>query len=103
MPCSDWELRAKALGLPLAVCAVISDEQNRSNEWKMLIEAVAASRLGNYLLKSKEKQFAMVAVCFNYDLVARRYILKPEGKSSNAKVSMFNANCLRSLTNGYLR
>ncbi|GJJ09071.1 hypothetical protein Clacol_003293 [Clathrus columnatus] len=76
-PRNDWIVTRT--GLPLVIAETTS--QNESDENRMLLQAIALSRVGGYFMKEPSKnQFFIVAIYFTDDLQARRYIVKSENQ-----------------------
>lgn len=56
------------------VCEVIS-MPSEADRWRMLVEAIAAVRIGHYLKKSQTKPFFVVAVYLRANMTAERYVV----------------------------
>ena len=61
--------------VPLIISEVVSDEKN-SDRWRMLLQAIALVRMGNYLLKEdRSGDFFVIAIYVTNAFVAERYFL----------------------------
>ena len=74
-PRSDFGVAHPEYLCPLVVSETFSEE-NESDRWRMLIEAIAAARAGHFLMKSDaEERFFVVAIYLRRSLEAERYIV----------------------------
>ena len=71
--------------VPLIISEVTSDERE-TDRWRMLLQAIALVRTGNYLLKKERSgDFFVISIYVTNDFVAERYFLYQPDKS-NQKV-----------------
>ena len=88
-PKTDWSVMIGGV-YPVIISNVVS-QKDESDEARMLLQAVALSRAGNYLMKStSDKTFFMVVIYLSKNLQVHRYIVKPENRDVKAKVFIFN-------------
>jgi len=74
-PKSDFGVVHPEYLCPLVISETNSEE-NESDRWRMLIEAIAAARAGHFLMKSDaEEHFFVVAIYLRRSLEAERYIV----------------------------
>ena len=75
-PKSDFSVVSKDFLSPLMLCEVIS-ERDESDRWRMLLQAIAAARVGHHLQKSHTQQmpFFVAAIYLRANLTAERYIV----------------------------
>lgn len=74
-PRSDWMVAPRNFGIPSIISEVIS-QKSESDRHRMLVQAIAVARTGQYLLKSTSKRkFFVVAIYVNAKMVASRYIV----------------------------
>ncbi|KIM53127.1 hypothetical protein SCLCIDRAFT_459901 [Scleroderma citrinum Foug A] len=74
-PRSDFGVAHPEYLCPLVVSETFYEE-NESDRWRMLIEAIAAARAGHFLMKSDaEERFFVVAIYLRRSLEAERYIV----------------------------
>ena len=67
--------------MPLIISEGISDEKN-SDRYRMLLQAIALVRIGNYLLKEdRSSDFFVIAIYVTSAFVAERYFLYQPDKS----------------------
>ena len=61
--------------IPFVISKVISDKQERDRP-RMLVEAIALARTGNFLMKSTSvKRFFVVAIYVDANMVVSRYVV----------------------------
>ena len=66
---------SRNVAIPFIISQVMS-QTSESDRYRMLVQAIAVARAGQYLLKStSEKRFFVVAIYVNADMVASRYIV----------------------------
>lgn len=78
--------------VPFVISEMISEsKENKENDRsRMLVEAIALARAGQFLLKStSEKRFFVVAICLDISLVASRYIVMQTGQGDGAETEAF--------------
>lgn len=78
--------------VPFVISEMISEsKENKENDRsRMLVEAIALARAGQFLLKStSEKRFFVVAICLDISLVASRYIVMQTGRGDGAETEAF--------------
>ena len=74
--------------IPFVISEVIS-QKNESDRFRMLVEAIALARTGQYLLKSNSKRkFFAVAIYVDARMVVSRYIVMQTGDSEKKPVSV---------------
>lgn len=85
-PKSDFSIVSTGHSCPLMLCEVMS-ESNENDRWSMLIQAIAAARVGYYLNGSQQspqhEPFFVVAIYIRVNLTAERYIVmqtNPDGE-----------------------
>lgn len=85
-PRYDWAMIHQEYLFPFVISEVTS-QKDESDETRMLIQAMALARVGEYLMDAESKEtFFMVAIYLSDDLEARRYILKPQNKEKGKGV-----------------
>ena len=78
--------------IPFVISEVIA-QKNESDRFRMLVEAIALARTGQYLLKSNSKRkFFVVAIYVDARMVASRYVVMQtsHGDLENKSVSVHN-------------
>lgn len=82
-PKSDWSVIDNRTLCPLVISEIVS-QKNEEDKQCMLMQAIAAVRIGQHFTDASaqpEKWFFMVAIYLTADLKAHRYILVSEGGS----------------------
>lgn len=91
-PRSDCMVVSSLCGIPFVICEVISDERERDRS-RMLVQAIALARAGQFLLKSTLDNFFVVALYVDANMVVSRYIvMQTEGDSDDKPVSDHTAS-----------
>ncbi|OBZ65087.1 hypothetical protein A0H81_14925 [Grifola frondosa] len=86
-PNSNFSVISLSHLCPFVVAEVIS-RQHEEARYRMLLQAVAASRAGRYLLKPRsQKRFFTVAICLTAELIAERYIVCPAESGSQVHIA----------------
>jgi len=78
-PRSDWMVVSPQYDIPFVISEVISQEQQQDRS-RMLIQAIALARTGQFLMQSTSKRrFFVVAIYVDAHMVASRYIVMQTG------------------------
>ncbi|KAF8554809.1 hypothetical protein OG21DRAFT_1018327 [Imleria badia] len=81
-PRNDCMVVSPQHGIPFIISEVISDVKE-SDCWRMLVEASALARAGQFLLKStSKKRFFIVALYVDANMVVSRYIVMQSGDNN---------------------
>ncbi|KAF8873428.1 hypothetical protein BD779DRAFT_1477011 [Infundibulicybe gibba] len=83
VPKSDLMVEFTELRYPLIISEVIS-LKNKSDRTRMLLQAIAMARAGQYLINEGE-QFFVVAIYLDAGLVAERYMVAQIGSNDKAR------------------
>jgi hypothetical protein len=78
-PNSDLSMISKHHRCPYMIAEVIS-KTDMSDRYRMLLQAIAAARVGRYLMKSGARPFVLMAIYLTKDLVAERYLVCQAGE-----------------------
>jgi hypothetical protein len=86
--------------IPFVICEVISDKHERDRS-RMLVQAVALARTGQFLLRpASTKKFFVVAIYVDANMVASRYIVMEvgDGDACNDLKPVSDHDCVESIT-----
>jgi hypothetical protein len=72
-PISDFMVTSTSSHCPLLISEVVSEE-NESDRFRMLIQAIAVARAGQYLMKPGE-EFFVVGIYLRANLIAERFVV----------------------------
>ncbi|KAG6380506.1 hypothetical protein JVT61DRAFT_8665 [Boletus reticuloceps] len=74
IPRSDFMVFSSQFDIPFVICEVVSDRW-QSDRSRMLVQAAALARTGQFLLRSSSKKFFVVAIYVDASMVVSRYIV----------------------------
>jgi hypothetical protein len=86
--------------IPFVICEVISDKHERDRS-RMLVQAVALARTGQFLLRpASTKKFFVVAIYVDANMVASRYIVMEvgDGDACNDLKPVSDYDCVECIT-----
>ena len=86
--------------IPFVICEVISDRLERDRS-RMLVQAVALARTGQFLLRpNSTKKFFVVAIYVDANMVASRYIVMEagDGDACNDRKPVSDHDCVGCIT-----
>ncbi|KAH0825996.1 hypothetical protein J3R83DRAFT_7465, partial [Lanmaoa asiatica] len=95
VPRSDCMIISSQFQIPFVICEVISDKHERDRS-RMLVQAVALARTGQFLLRpASTKKFFVVAIYVDADMVVSRYIVMEtgDGDACNGRKPVSDHDC----------
>ncbi|KAH7911000.1 hypothetical protein BJ138DRAFT_1151693 [Hygrophoropsis aurantiaca] len=86
-PNNDFSASSPTHLCPFVISEVVSQTTEQAR-YQMLVEAIAALRVGHYLLKSgSDKQFFIVAIYFRENMTAERFIVTHTGQGREVSIA----------------
>jgi hypothetical protein len=79
-PKNDAMVVSPLFQCPLLISEVASQEDG-SDRWRMLLEAIAVARAGQFLMKKNEKNF-VIAIYLTAEMIAQRFVVAQTGEDS---------------------
>lgn len=92
-PRSDFSLGLTYLIVQLIIAEIVS-ENNESDRYRMLCQAIVATRVAKYLLKESSDTFVLMAIYVTRNFVAERYLVSQTNSSMEVQIVQDNFDLL---------